>query len=376
MTDVRLLVGTYPAAGPGSPPGQGEGIWVIHLDPATGALSGQLAVRTPAPSFLAVRGGTLLASGETVPGRLTRFALAGGGAFTEREAIATGGAEPCHVRWHPAGRAAYVTNYGSGSVSVVPVADDAEPHFASGVAQVFEHSGRGPDADRQAGPHAHATLIAPGGQHLLAADLGTDEIRRYRISRDGRLTEDGLAAVLPPGTGPRHMAVGPGGHVYVVGELDVTLHVLRWTADRLEPVQVLPACATSLRTGHRVLPAHVAVADDWVLVSVRGSDVIARFAVRDGGTRLVHESDLDAGGGWPRHFAVVGEWVVAALQNSDRVVSVRWRDPNVPGTQGRAGDIGAALSVPVPACVVPQRPLSPTSPAHRYVPPARVADNR
>jgi 6-phosphogluconolactonase (cycloisomerase 2 family) len=296
--------------------------------------------------------------------------------LTEREAVATGGAEPCHVLWHPAGRAAYVSNYGSGSVSVVPLADDAEPRFASGVAQVFEHSGRGPDTDRQAGPHAHATLLAPDGQHLLAADLGTDEIRRYRISRGGQLAEDGLAALLPSGTGPRHMAVGPGRYVYVVGELDVALHVLRWTADRLEPAQVLPACATPLRTGHRVLPAHVAVADDRVLVSVRGSDVIARFAIRDGGARLVHESDLDVGGAWPRHFAVVGEWVVAALQNSDRVVSLRWRDSDVPGAQGRAGDFGAALSIPVPACVVPQRPLSRTSPALRYVPPSRVADNR
>lgn len=386
---VRLAVGTYPAAGPEADAGAGEGIWWVDLDVATGALTGRQAATTPAPSFVAVRGDCLLAVGETSPGRVTRFAVGRSAAdadLGEREAVASGGSTPCHVLWHPSGRAAYVANYGSGSVAVVPLtpdadtaaaaaADDARPAFAGGVAQVFEHSGSGADADRQEGPHAHSTMLAPGGGYLLAADLGTDEIRRYRVAADGRLAEDGVAAVLPPGTGPRHMAAGPGDHVYVVGELDVTVHVLRWCDDHLEPVDVVRACTTPLRTGHRVLPAHVAVVNGpndpngpdgpdgpesadrpgaTVLVSVRGSDVIARFAVHDDGARLVHEVDLPVGGGWPRHFAVVGDWVVAALQNADRVVALRWRDGvGLDGAVAPAGARGGELAIPVPACVVP-----------------------
>jgi len=360
---VRLAVGTYPAAGPEAEPGTGEGIWFVDLDEVTGALTGRQVVAAPAPSFVAAHGDCLLAVGETSPGRVTRLAVGAGddGGLVAAETVASGGSGPCHVLWHPSGRAAYVANYGSGSVAVVPLAGGDPVTFVGGVAQVFEHSGTGPDAERQEGPHAHSTVLAPGGTHLLAADLGTDEIRRYRVEADGSLAEDGVAAVLPPGTGPRHMAVGPGDHLYVVGELDVTLHVLRWDGDHLEPVQVVPACATPLRTGRRVLPAHVALAagtdgpaaaDPVVLVSVRGADVLARFTVHDGGARLVHDGDLPVGGAWPRHFAVVGDWVVAALQNADRVVALRWRD----GAAGAAGTVGGELAVPVPACVVPLAP--------------------
>lgn len=336
-----LLVGTYPAAGPDAPAGTGEGVWAVDLDPATGALTGRQVARTPAPSFLATSGTEVLAVGETSPGRLLRLVPDGDG-LVEREVVATGGSGPCHVL--VAGRAAYVANYGSGSVGVVPLAADGA--FVGGVAQVFEHSGRGPVEGRQDGPHAHSTALAPGGTHLLAADLGTDEIRRYRVEPDGRLAEDGVAAVLPPGTGPRHMATGPGDHVYVVGELDGAVHVLRWVDDRLAHVGAVPACAAA--PGVLVQPAHVVTVGDAVLVSVRGADVVARFAVHDGGARLVHEVDLPAGGAWPRHFAVVAEWLVVALQNDDRVASVRWRGPE-------AGRVGGGLEVPVPACVVSAR---------------------
>ncbi len=338
---AQLLVGTYPAAGPAAPPGTGEGVWSVVLDRATGALTGRQVARTPAPSFLAVRGGalgpTVLAAGETSPGRLTRLTPDGDG-LVEREVVASGGTGPCHVLLGD--RAAYVANYGSGSVGVVPVETDGS--FVGGVAQVFEHSGRGPVAGRQDGPHAHSTAFAPGGTHLLAADLGTDEVRRYRVEPDGRLAADGLAAVLPPGTGPRHMATGPGGHVYVVGELDGAVHVLRWAGEQLVPVAVVP-----VRDPHDVeaLPAHVVVADGTVLVGVRGPDVVVRLAIGDGGARLVREADLPAGGVWPRHFAVVGEWLVVAAQGDDRVTSVRWRGPG-------AGRAAGVLEVPVPACVV------------------------
>lgn len=335
---AHLLVGTYPAAGPDGPPGSGEGVWAVELDPGTGALTGRQVARTPAPSFLAVLGHEVLAVGETSPGRLARLAP-DGDRLVEREVVATGGSGPCHVL--VAGRAAYAANYGSGSVGVVPLTADGA--FVGGVAQVFEHSGRGPVAGRQDGPHAHSTVLAPGGTHLLAADLGTDEVRRYRVEPDGRLREDGVAAVLPPGTGPRHMATGPGGHVYVVGELDGAVHVLRWADERLVPVAVVPACRAA--EAGQVFPAHVVVADGAVLVSVRGADVVARFGVHEDGARLVHEVDLPAGGAWPRHFAVVGDWLVVALQADDRVASVRWRGAD-------AGRVGARLEVPVPACVV------------------------
>src|SRR5690606_40575868 len=39
-------------------------------------------------------------------------------------------------------------------------------------------------ADRQAGPHAHSSIVSPGGGWLVVADLGTDELRAYPL-QDG-----------------------------------------------------------------------------------------------------------------------------------------------------------------------------------------------
>ena len=355
MSSTRLWLGTYPPTGPDGTPDAGEAVWALDLDSETGALHGAPAATAAAPSFVVATpdGRTVFAAGETSPGIVTRFDVEGR-ALVRREQVASGGAGPCHLLLDPVGRALYVSNYGSGTIAVVPLRPDGG--FAGGVAQVFDHSGSGPDVDRQEGPHAHSTLLAPGGRHLLALDLGTDEIRRYRIAADGRLAADGVAATMRPGTGPRHAAVS-GDHLYVVGELTSTVHVLAWDAETAtaREVQVLPACESPLATGSHMYPAHVVVAEDRVLVSVRGADVIASFAIHDGGARLAHGVDVGVGGGWPRHFAVVGEWVVVAVQNGGRVVSLPLVDlrRTTPSNSREVGTVPTErmLEVPYPACV-------------------------
>jgi 6-phosphogluconolactonase (cycloisomerase 2 family) len=355
VSSDRLWLGTYPPDGPDGAPDAGEAVWALDLDTTTGALRGAPAATAAAPSFVVGTpdGRTVFAAGETSPGIITRFEV-DGRALVRREQVASGGAGPCHLLLHPAGRALYVSNYESGTIAVIPLLVDAR--FAGGVAQVFDHSGSGPDVDRQEGPHAHSTVVAPGGRHLLALDLGTDEIRRYRIAADGRLAADGVATRMRPGTGPRHAAVS-GDHLYVVGELTSTVHVLAWDAGTAtaREVQVLPACASPLATGTHMYPAHVVVAGDRVLVSVRGADVIASFAVHDGGARLEHVVDVAVGGGWPRHFAVVGEWVVVAVQNGGRVVSLPLGELRGPTPAGHreSGMIPPerTIEVPHPACV-------------------------
>ncbi|KGM16594.1 hypothetical protein N867_18535, partial [Actinotalea fermentans ATCC 43279 = JCM 9966 = DSM 3133] len=238
---VRLWLGTAPED---HPDGAAAGIWSADLDPASGRVGAPvLRARTPAPSFLALTpdGRSLFAAGETAPGAVTRFAVGRDGRLTQAERVSSGGSGPCHLLLHPGGHALYVANYASGSVGVVPLRPDAEgaAGIAGGVAQVFEHSGRGPVAGRQEAPHVHSTVLTADGAVLLALDLGTDEIRRYRVRADGLLDADGVALRLPPGTGPRHAAWGPGDHLYVTGELDATVHVLTWDGAELRPVDVV-----------------------------------------------------------------------------------------------------------------------------------------
>ena len=368
MSPTRTLwIGTYPEAGAGTPAGRGEGVWSVGLDPASGTLSGaRLAATSPAPSFLAVHpGGRLVyAVGEQSAGTVTAFAAGPAGELGALAVVSSGGADPCHLLLALDARTLYVTNYTSGSVAVLPLGADGAFTRATiavgGPVQVLRHTGSGRDADRQDGPHAHFAALAPGGAHLLVVDLGTDELRRYRIDPGGRLAADGVAATLPAGTGPRHLAVGPdpdgrGELLYVVGELDARVHALRW--DRASAtaslVQTLPACVTPRRSGEHVHPAHVVLDAGRLLMSVRGSDVVASFAVDPPTGFLEPAGEVDSGGSWPRHFAQVDGVTVVANQVSGTLTVLR---PSAPAGAAPANlPSPPSLTLPAPACIIPAR---------------------
>lgn len=339
---TQLWIGTYPSAGAGTPVGQGEGLWSVELDDATGALrdARQVAV-TPSPSFVATDPDerVLYAVNEHADGAVTWFEITGDD-VVERGSRPSGGDDPCHLVVD--GDRLLVANYSSGTLAVIDRAGDA---LAPG-GQVFGHEGSGPVTDRQEGPHAHFVIAAPGGAHVLVVDLGTDEIRRYARTPDG-VRPDGIAVTLPAGTGPRHVAFSPDGRfAYVVGELDVAVHVLAWDTATASGTLVQSVPAVACEAGHRALPSHVVLDGDDLFVGVRGADVLTRWRVGDDGLPTDARS-TPLGGSWPRHFAVVGRWVVAALEQSDELVVLDREDDETA--------VVARLALPAPTCVLPRR---------------------
>ncbi|HEY5554051.1 MAG TPA: beta-propeller fold lactonase family protein [Cellulomonas sp.] len=191
--------------------------------------------------------------------------------------------------------------------------------------------------------------IAPGGRFVIVVDLGTDELRRYaRDPATGLVSAAGIAAALPPGTGPRHLVFAPDGRtVYVVGELDMSVRVLAWDPVSASGtlVQSLPAGPAGTRTAPRPLPSHVELDGDRLLVAVRIADVLVSYAVAADGS-LTPDGVTRLSGAWPRHFAVVAGTVVVAAQVGDVLVALRSADGAGPGT------VASTLALPAPACVV------------------------
>ena len=225
--------------------------------------------------------------------------------------------------WGPTPAVAYVSHYGSGDVAVVRLGEDGLP-LADAPQQLLGHEGSGPREDRQEGPHAHFAAFAPGGEHVLVADLGTDELRRYRIGDDGLLFDAGIAATLPPGSGPRHMAVR-GELIYLVCELDHRLRTLRWSPGdaAADVIAEVPTTTAPHRTGNDIYDAHVAVVPgterDVLLVSVRGVDVIALFDLSPEGEAR-YRTSLDVGQ-WPRYFAAIGDALHVGAERGHEVRS-------------------------------------------------------
>ena len=343
---TTLWVGTYPAAGFGTPTGRGEGVWRVEMDVDDGALGlPRQVVTTSAPSFVATHpdGRVLYAVDESGPGAVTSFAVLDG-APVVTATVASGGSDPCHLLLDAEAGLLYVANYADGVLGVLRLAQDGSL-AGDGPAQRLPGDGHGPRTDRQEGPHAHFVAATPSGTHVLVVDLGADRVRRYARDVAGRrLLPAGVAATFPPGTGPRHLAFSPDGRfVYVAGELDATVHVLAWdpATDTGTPVQVLPATAAPHRTGTTPAPSHVLVDGDEVVVGVRGTEVVSRFT-RGADGLLTHRADHALPGRCPRHLAVVDGWTVVAEQDSSALTVL-----------DAEGGVVCTRRLPVPACVVP-----------------------
>lgn len=259
------------------------------------------------------------------------------------------GGAPCYVSVDRSGRAALVANYAGGSVALLPI--EANGALAP-AAQVVQHAGKGPNAERQAAPHAHCIIPDPSNRFALAADLGADRVFVYRLDLGGKSLSkvEGGEAVMRPGAGPRHMVFHPTlPLVFVANELDSTVATLRFDAERgaltvLETRSTLPAGWTGTN-----FPAdiHVAPSGRTLYVSNRGHNSLAVCSVAGSGA-LSLDQVVPTDGDWPRNFSLdpTGRWLLVANQRSNSIV-VFGRDEKT----GKLIPTNQRIAVPSPVCL-------------------------
>lgn len=343
---VLLYVGSYTDAS------WQRGIHRVAMDAATGTLRLVDGVDAGAnPSFLAMHpnGRTLYAVSEVDRGTVSAFAVAAGGALERIDVQSSEGRGPCYVSVERSGRAALVANYDSGIVALLPIIATGALGAATGVVHQVGH---GPNAERQKAPHAHCIVAHPADRFALAADLGADRVFVYQIDLGSGVLRHHEAgdAVMPPGSGPRHIAFHPTlPLVFVSCELHSTVATLRFDADRgrLSLVAITATVPHGWKGENYPADVHVAPLGDALYVSNRGHDSIAVFAISaTGELSLVQAASTE--GRWPRNFSLdpSGRWLLVANQNSGSIV-VLARDP----ASGRLTPTGKRLEVPSPTCV-------------------------
>jgi 6-phosphogluconolactonase len=343
-----LYIGSYAAA-------DQPAIYAFTFDLATGNLTARGSFTGIAnPSFIAVHpsGRWLYAVSEMkahsgTAGAVWAFSLAGApDSLQPINHQASGGDWPCHLAIDATGGWLLVSNYGSGTVGVLPIRADGA---LGDMTDLIQHHGHGPHPERQEGAHAHSALFAPDHRFAIVADLGMDELLVYAFDRSaGRLREHAHANTRPA-AGPRHMTFHPSGqHLYVANELDNTVAVYAYDAvtGRLRERQIVETLPPSV-SENTVADIHIAPAGDRVYVSNRGHDSVAVFDIAVDG-RLERVAIRPSGGRWPRNFAIApgGGFLLVANQHSDEV--------SVMAVLGGADALGAPIAhaaVPGASCV-------------------------
>ncbi|GAA4897437.1 6-phosphogluconolactonase (cycloisomerase 2 family) [Stackebrandtia albiflava] len=297
----------------------GSHVTVGVADPMAGWIHQEIEMVNP--SYVAVSSDRrhLYAVSEDLagPGRVHAFTADESGTWRPAGAIrSSGGDQPCHASVHPSGRFLLVANYGSGTVAVLPIADDGS---LEDPVCVVQHEGGGPDLPRQDGPHAHQAVTDPTGRWILCCDLGTDQVVVYRLDEEtGRLHRHS-AADFRPGQGVRHLAFSPrGDRAFVTAELSSELVRCDWDADAgvLTPGESVNTLSMDGKPVERNYPGAVVVSVDGsrAYVTNRGHDSIAVIDTEL--CELIGTRDCE--GEWPRDAALSpdGRTLFVANENS------------------------------------------------------------
>ncbi len=370
---ILAYVGTYSSPqGPEGSTGNGQGIYLCEMNPATGALKQrELFPDASNPSWLACNsaGTHLYAANETATyqgtdsGSVSAFSIdRASGHLTLLNRVGSRGAGPTHLSIHPSGRYVLVANYEGGSVAVFPLKPDGGLGPATDVKETKgtpgpQHAANAPPGsfaisghDR---PHAHMILADPAGRYVLASDLALDRIFiwKFNVEQGTLSAAEPAYASLPPGDGPRHFAFHPTGRwLYSLQEEGSTVVTFDYDgkSGKLAPrqtVSTLPQgfCGTNFPSGILVAPD-----GKYVYAANRLHDSIAIFSVGETGILKLLAVEWTRGD-YPRSISIdpTGNFLYSCNQRSDAITSFR-----INRQTGRLTFTGHYTPVGTPAIIV------------------------
>jgi len=336
--------------------GKSEGIYLSTFDPATGAIGEvRVGAKYQNPGFLALHPGKPLlysvGKSEKFPqGSLAVFKLGAGPSLEFVTETSSEGNNPCHLAVDPSGQILATANYSDGTTTAVKLDADGLPQ---GLGFAHKVAGKGPNKNRQEGPHAHGVYFR--GKHLLVPDLGLDKVLTYTLDAATAKPTGGdepASSSSAPGAGPRHLDFSPDGkHAYIVNELNNTVTACRFDAARglLEPVADVPTLPDGWTGKSTTAEIQVHPSGKFVYASNRGHDSIAAFS-RDAGTgKLSPVQIAPCGGKVPRHFTIApdGKWLLCAHQDSNTLAALP-----LDSATGKLGEPQPSTTCPNPICIL------------------------
>ena len=353
-----VYVGTY--TGPKS-----KGIYGYRFDPSTGKLTATgVAAEIVNPSFLITdprhrylyavteMGQEKGASSYKTNGSISSYSInRKTGALTFLNKVDSLGGGPCHLVVDKTGKMLFVANYGSGSVASFAIKPDGSIGERTGFDQ---HTGASVDPARQKGPHAHAVVLSPDNRFLFVPDLGTDQIKIYKVdAAKGTFTpNDPAFATVKPGLGPRHFTFGKGARfAYVLCEMGSSVAVFSYNAAKgsLTPVETVSNLPADYKGVDNSAEIEVDRSGRFLYASNRGHDSLTVYAIDPVKGTLTTVQNISTQGNIPRNFALdpTGKYLIVANQKSDQMVVF-----DVNQKDGKLQPAGQTIDVAGPVCIL------------------------
>lgn len=224
----------------------------------------------------------------------------------------------CHVALHPVTRRPYFATYVS--AMVLTLAESGKLSSA-----VLDDAGVGPNAARQKKAYAHQIFFTPGGGRVGAVNLGCDRIHFFDPQT---LAEDkSLTVRLDAGDGPRHAIWSKDSKfLFVLGELTSTVTSFAYDGGKFRRVGRWPALPGDFKGESKAAAIKLTRDGGILMVSNRGHDSIAFFAV-DGTTgELTLRNIAKLQGSFPRDFELMPseKFMVVGHKHDNEVQSYRF----------------------------------------------------
>lgn len=273
------------------------------------------------------------------------------GALTFLNRVDSGGGSPCHLVVDKTGKTLYVANYGTGSVVSFAIKPDGSIGERTGFDQ---HTGSSVDPARQEGPHAHATVLSPDNRFLFVPDLGTDQVKIYKVDTAKGTFEpnDPPFATVKAGLGPRHFAFGRGAKfAYALCEMGSSVVVFSYNPVKgsLTPVQTISNLPPDFKGEDNSAEIEIDRSGRFLYASNRGHDSITVFAIDPTRGTLTRVEVVPTQGNIPRNFSLdpSGKYLIAGNQMSNNMVvfSVDQKD-------GKLKPAGQVVDIPSPVDIL------------------------
>jgi 6-phosphogluconolactonase len=365
---ARAYIGTYTPEPTARGNNHGEGIYLVDIDDASGAMSNpRLVAKQLSPSWIALSpdGRFLYANSEILnygpdkTGSVTAYAVdKASGDLKALNTVSSASAGPAYIAVHPSGKFVLVANYAGGSFAVIRVKADGSLGEASDVVKPDGPLSSPTAADTQpgqyagsdhSGSHGHMIGMDPSGQYVVGDDAGRDQIFVWKLDQaSGKLNQVSVTKVLP-GAAPRHFVFSANGKMlYQLQEQDSRLQAYDFKDG------VLTARGTSIFTPPEGYQGSNTTSE--LLIDRGGKHLYAANRTQDSISTIVigpdgsvtRTANTHTGANNPRSLALdpSGKFLYSLNQGGSNVVTFRI------GAGGVPQYIGKVMALGTPAVMV------------------------